>query len=494
MTHERKSYRTIVSSLSIFGSLQVFSSILSLVRGKLVAVLTGAEGMGILGLLNGLLGILSGLGGLGLETSSVKYLSEYEAKGDTKAVAHMIAVVRGWGLLAGLCSAVVVALAASWMAQLTFGDPHKQGLIFWLSAALLCKILSSTQLAILQGVRRIKELAMANFLGNLAGFVVIIPLLYYKKIDAIAPSLAVSAVCGLLFSMIYTRRLASKGEKLSTREIFREGSDIVRLGLSFGVAGLAALAAQYAVQLYLNHNGTLAEVGYYSAGMTFLNSYVGILFTAMSADYFPRLSAVHDEPVKIRELLTQQAITGVLVLLPVIVWFAALSGRIVTLVFSSDFTSIVPFLVFGMLGMLFRAVSFSIGYIVLAKADSRLFIKTSIFFNILFFLLLVAGYEVGNLTGMGMAFAVYYLLHLLILVVLVRKRYSISFGAGLWSIFTLSFLFCALSLLVTFTPKPWNHLMGVGLAVAASVFAFRELDRRIGLRDLFFSKFKKPSV
>ena len=30
----------------------------------------------------------------------------------------------------------------------------------------------------------------------------------------------------------------------------------------------------------------------------------------------------------------------------------------------------------GMLGMFFRIVSFSIGYIILAKADSKLFIKT----------------------------------------------------------------------------------------------------------------------
>jgi PST family polysaccharide transporter len=42
------------------------------------------------------------------------------------------------------------------------------------------------------------------------------------------------------------------------------------------------------------------EVGFYTAGFTLLNSYVGIIFTVMSTDYFPRLSSISDDNVKVR--------------------------------------------------------------------------------------------------------------------------------------------------------------------------------------------------
>jgi PST family polysaccharide transporter len=60
------------------------------------------------------------------------------------------------------------------------------------------------------------------------------------------------------------------------------------------------LLSTYLIQIYVGKIGGLEEVGF--AGFTLLNSYVGIIFTVMSTDYFPRLSS-SDDNVKVRAVL-----------------------------------------------------------------------------------------------------------------------------------------------------------------------------------------------
>ncbi|HLN94157.1 MAG TPA: oligosaccharide flippase family protein [Flavobacterium sp.] len=491
MTGERKSYQTITASLSLFGGLQVFSSLLGVLRSKLVAVLMGAEGMGILGLLNGVFGLLAGVGGLGIETSAVKFIAGKTATGNDDAIARIVRLVRYWGWITAATSAAVVAITASWLSVLTFGSDDRRGLLIWLSGALLFKVVSSSQLAILQGTQRLNDMARATFLGNLLGFGATVPLLYFGRIEGLAPSLFAMAACAWVTASLYTRRVVTKNIRLSKGEVLQEGKGLLRLGVSFGIAGLATVAAQYLVQVYINRYGTLAEVGYYSAGMTFLTSYVGILFTAMSADYFPRLSSVSDDRSQTRALLTQQSIVGLLVLLPVVLAFLLFSDWIVDLVFSRAFRSITPFIAFGMFGMLCRAVSFSIGYVILAKADARLFICTSLGFNSLFLVSMVAGYEIGGLAGMGIAFAGYYAVHLVSLLMIVKIRYGLTFNPGIGSVGAVAFGMAILALLATFMSDTLHYVIGGFALGSGSVYAFIQLDRRAGLKETIARKFKR---
>jgi O-antigen/teichoic acid export membrane protein len=49
------------------------------------------------------------------------------------------------------------------------------------------------------------------------------------------------------------------------------------------LSGLLTLLSTYLIRFLLK--GGLEQVGYYNAGFT-LNSYVGVIFTVMSTDYF----------------------------------------------------------------------------------------------------------------------------------------------------------------------------------------------------------------
>ena len=61
MTEEQTSYRQIMKATSLFGGVQVFSIIITIIRTKFIAVLLGPLGMGIAGLLTTTTTFIGGL-------------------------------------------------------------------------------------------------------------------------------------------------------------------------------------------------------------------------------------------------------------------------------------------------------------------------------------------------------------------------------------------------------------------------------------------------
>ncbi|MFN8229383.1 MAG: hypothetical protein U0V03_00510 [Bacteroidia bacterium] len=55
------------------------------------------------------------------------------------------------------------------------------------------------------------------------------------------------------------------------------------------------------------------------AGFNIVNTYVGLIFSAMATDYFPRLSASTDNQNKQNEIINQQAEVTILVLAPILI-------------------------------------------------------------------------------------------------------------------------------------------------------------------------------
>ncbi|HBK40816.1 MAG TPA: O-antigen translocase, partial [Porphyromonadaceae bacterium] len=94
MNKHQSSYRQIMKATSLFGGVQVFQIVISIVRSKFVALLLGPAGMGIVGLLTSTTGLVAGLTNFGLGTSAIKNISEANATGDEQRISTVISVMR----------------------------------------------------------------------------------------------------------------------------------------------------------------------------------------------------------------------------------------------------------------------------------------------------------------------------------------------------------------------------------------------------------------
>lgn len=484
MSESKKAYQQILKTTSLFGSVQVFSILISIVRNMFIANFIGPIGMGIAALLNSTLSIISGFSGLGLEMSGVKHISESYDENDLNSVSKQVAIVRRIALITGVIGAILAVIFSKWLSVLTFGNDDYTFSFVFIAITLLFKQLTSAENVVLQGLRKLKDLAKASFYGNLVGLLFSIPIYYFYKIDSIVPTIIIAAFSSMIFALVFARKIKFERRKVTNNELVTDGKSIIKLGLALTFSGLITLIVAHLIQLYLNFSNGIEVVGFYNAGFTLLNSYVGILFVAMSTDYYPRLSAICNDNNKLNEVVLQQIYIGVLIITPIIIVFFALSDEIIRLLFSTKFKAIVMMVSIGIFGMLFKIASFSIGYMVLAKADSKLFIKTSLGFNLLYLLLSILGYHYFGLIGLGVAFTLQYIFHLIILSIIAKKRYNFNFNNEVVLLFVICLVLCLATFSLLFLDnKILKVVFFIVLILFSTLFSLKKIGEKIDIKS-----------
>lgn len=488
MSDSKKSYQEILKTMSVFGGVQLFTILISVIRTKLIAVFIGPSGMGIITLLNSTLNVISGISGLGVETSAVKTISENYKNKDIKTVSNVITIVKKIVFFTGVLGTLLVIVFSKMLSIMTFGDSSQTFAFVLLAMTLMFKQLSVGQMVVLQGMRKMKLLAKANLCGNLFGLLFSIPLYYYLRIDAIVPSILITFLCAFLFSYFYSNNINIKHENVSTKLLLKEGKTIVKLGFMLTISCVLALLSTYLVQIYIGRNGGLEQVGFYNAGFTLLNSYVGIIFTVMSTDYFPKLASINSDNEKIRSSVIQQAFISIIIITPIIVLFLVFIPVIVKIIYTTKFDQIIPMVCFGILGMLFRAVSWSMGYILIAKGDSKIFIKTALGFNILSLIMNVLGYFFFGLEGLGISFCLYFLIHFIGLKIITKNRYNFYFDKDFYKIYFMCFLICIITFLFRYIEIPILKYSLMAMIVVVSLFfSLYQMNNKMNLIEMLIS-------
>lgn len=286
-----------------------------------------------------------------------------------------------------------------------------------------------------------------------------------------------------IFTLYYSLKLEIKPDKITNKEAFVEGKPMIELGLTLSFSSMVTLLVAYILQIFISTEGGIDQVGLYQAGFLILNSYVGIIFNAMGTDYFPRLSAISEDIVKIRKSVYEQAMIAVLLISPIIVIFLTLAPIIIRILYTKEFLSIVPMVSWGILGMLFRAVSWSMGYIIIAKGDSKVFIKTALGFNSLLLLLNVLGYTYGGLEGLGFSFFIHYIIHFIVIRLITYYRYGFYFEKGFYKIFTFTVILCALAFSFTYIQNEILKYSLMGIVIIISIlFSYKLLDEKMDIK------------
>ena len=497
MNDNQQSYRKVLNATSLFGGVQFINIILRLIRSKAIALLIGPIGMGISNLLLTTMELINGLTNLGLERSAVKDISLANTNSNSKSVAITISILKKLVWLTITVGVILMVLSAPWLSEIAFGNKDYTISFRWISIALLFKQLSSSQLAILQGLRKLKSLAKANLLGNFIGLLITLPLYYYYKIDAIVPAIIIATFMSFVFTYYYSHKLDIESVTISRKEAVSEGKGMINLGVMLSLSSLITLLVAYIIRIYIGSaNETeelgLIDVGLYSAGFVILNSYVGIIFNAMGTDYFPRLSEIANDITKLRKTVLEQATVAILLITPIIVVFLACAPFIIVILYSHEFSPIVAMVTWGILGMIFKAVSWSMGYMIIAKGDSKVFIKTAIGFNTILLSINIIGYHFGGLEGVGISFFIYYIIHFIAIRIITYYRYDFYFEKGFYKIFTFTVIMCFLAFSITFIPSSIlkNSLM-IGLIVVSCWYSYKELDKKIGVKDYLAGIFKR---
>ena len=441
MTDNKSNYRSILKATSIFGGVQVFNILIGIIRVKFVAVLLGATGVGILGLFNAPLQLIMGITGLGIAFSAVRDISEAHGQGDQNKIAIAIKTLRKWSWFTGLLGALVTVFMAPLLSKWTFGNSDYSWAFIWLSVTLLLQAISKGQSAILQGMRKLKDMAKASVYGSLIGLMTAIPLYYYFGINGIVPSLIASAVTALLLSWYYSKKVELDPVELSTIDVWNYGKGMVKLGIVMTLTGLIGNLTSYILISFISQNGGVDQVGLYNSGWSIVGQYTGLVFMAMTTDYYPRLAAINQDNLKVKKLINQQAEMIMLILGPLLILFITTMPLLIRLFYTAAFLPVVIFANWTVLGILLKGMAWPIGFLFPAKGDLKTFGTIEVVALIFNLVTNMGFYYFFELEGLGVSFIINYMFGLFLTLFYANSKYGFSYEPNTLKIFLFSSIF-----------------------------------------------------
>lgn len=424
---EENSYKSILKGTSAFGGVQVFQILLALIRGKFVAILLGPAGMGVAALYTTAANTLQQFASLGLNLAIVKEVAAN--RDEHEKMSTVFAVARRLVIMSALLGAAVCLLLSPLLSRWTFGDDaHTFGFML-LAVMVFFAISSAGEMSLLQGLHAVKRLSKASIVGGATGLFVGVPLYYFFGTGGIVPAMIVLSLSMFVF-YFYSVRKSIAVDKVrfvwsTHRPLIMK---LIGLGLVLMAGSLIGTFTNYLINLFVRSFGSVDNVGLYQAANSITNQYVGVVFSAMSLDFFPRLTAIAGDNVKMRRVVNRQTEIVSLILTPLVIGLILTSPVIIRLLLTESFMSVMPLMRWFGFGILLKGLNYPMGYIAFAKDNKRLFFwLEGVFGNALNLALSCVAYYFFGLIGLGMSLVASSLIAYLIYYILNRRLYGYGY-------------------------------------------------------------------
>lgn len=493
MTEENTEYKKTFKNTLAFGGVQVFNILISLIRGKCIAVLLGPTGMGINSLLNTSISLISTLSGLGLELAAVRELSESNIDEDPGQFPKTVSIINKLFFYTGILGGVITIVLSPFLSKWSFDNYDYTWSFVFLSFVLFFTAISRGQGAILRGLRRVDFIIKSGLYASVIGLVTSIPLFYFFGNQGIVPSLIITAATTLIISNFYLKKLGLNTVFVAQKEVISEGITMAKLGMMLIIATLLGNLTRFGINIFIGKFGDIGDIGLYAAAIAISGQYIGFVLTSLSADYFPRLAAVTKDQEKMNLVVNEQIQIVLLLASPLLILMLIMAPVMIHIMLSSEFLVITDFIRFVALGSFFQAVSFCLGYISFAKNDKKTyFLVEGLLSNILQFGLTIAFYYVWGIKGLGYAFLATYLIYFVLLFYTTKLKYSYKMSGTVAALFFKMLLLISLCFGVfLILDATMAYVIGAVLFILSLLFSYRELNRVIPVKAFISGKLNR---
>lgn len=475
-------YKEGLKGTTLFGGVQIYKIAISIVRSKLLAIFLGPVGVGVLGILTIATDFIYSLTNLGLGTSAVRDISEANKNGDIFRLSYVSTIFKKLVWITGLLGLCICLFFAPILSKISFGNHDYTFTFAILSVILLFRMLSEGQNTLLQGTHNLRMMAKSNVWGNTFGLLVTAPLYYHFGVRGIAPALILTYLTNFLFSWYYSKKVKIEKVTISFKHALINGRRMIKLGGFVALSALFTTLVPYIIQVFIEDRGGLHDVGLYVAGFAIVNTYVGMVFTAMSTEYFPRLSSLSNDNKAFNLAINQQMEIAILLIAPLICCFIIFSRIGILILYSDEFLTIEHMICYAILAIFFKTPSWCCSYAILAKGDGRIFFITEILVLIVKMVLYLGFYIWIGLTGIGIAFIFEYLYYLLQEWLVCKKRYDFLVSNDNIRIYLPHLILCLLCLLtVLFLGTISRYLLGSIFIAMSCVYSLKKLDKHVDI-------------
>ncbi len=488
------SYGAIFSSTILVGGASILNVLIGLIRMKAAAILLGPAGIGLISLLTAMISTASTAVQLGMGVVGARQIAEAHASGDKERVAISRQALLLATIALSLLGSVSIWLFRTPLEEWTLGSAGHPMLALAVAIGVGLTVASTAQTALLQGMRRVKDIALLSVLGSSAATFLGVFLLRVYGHQAIPFFVIATPASAFAIGLIIVARVPkTRLITLDTAALIPHWKMYFRLGIPFMAASLVETGAELLIRIDVRTQLGLDMLGQYQASWTIAYQVIGFALGAMTAEYYPRLTASISRPQDAALLVNQQSEMALLLSGAIILAMFGWGPYIVAHFYSPNFSTAGDLLRWQASAQPLKALSWTLGFVILAAGSGRLFFLTeSIFFaTLLAFTHILLKF---NLTGAGVAYLLVYVLNLPLLYFIVRRMLGFAWSRNVLEIMAVLLLLFGLLLGVLILEPYWIMAATLISVMAFSVFAASRL-RRLGLtRRLIPSRFYQTDV
>lgn len=426
LTKKNSASSRIVRSLGIFSGVKIIIILCSLIRNKLIAWFIGPVGLGLVGLFNGLMDLISQSSRLSMDQSAQRDISQSSvASADTT-----ITIVRRWALWLGLGGMALTCLISPLLSLISFDTTEQWPTFCLLSVVPFFYTTTCCINAENQGLRRFRPVALSTLVGNIVALLFAVPLILLLGIKSIAWIIALYAVVTGLVAFYFRPHINKV--ILPNSEIIARGKSFIKIGAQITLAMIVTQAATYAFILFLNTYASTDTLGVYQAGHQIMYSYVGIIFTVLWIEYYPRLSSIAHSPRRLSIAASHQTRIVLVALTPMLCILILFVNPAIRLIYADTFLGIIPYIVMCCIGVVFRTASYCLAYVILARGDGRTYMGTEITSSIFGLVVNIVGFILGGFLGLGIAYIAWYAFYTALVATICKRRYGVTLHSRTW--------------------------------------------------------------
>lgn len=370
------SHRQILRATSIIGGSSVVNVLIGLVRLKLAALLLGPVGVGLAGLLQSLMNTGSTVAALGFGTAGTRQIAEANTKDEGALRAVRRALFIGTAVLA-LLGAALFWLLREPLARIVLEDSRMAASVGWLGVGVGLTVLAGSQIALLTGLRRLRDVAMVAVLSAVLGSIVGTGAIVALGVAGVPLFVIAMPAAAVLVGAAYVRRVPrARGPVPDARQLAAQWRALAKLGAAFAAASLLTLGAQLAVRIFIQRRLGIEALGLFQASWAIAMTYVTFVLQAMATDYYPRLTSIITDKVAASRLVNDQTEVALFLGGPVLLAIVATAPWIVQLLYSSQFTGAASLLRWQVVSDVAKLASWPLGFVLMASGRGRTFMLT----------------------------------------------------------------------------------------------------------------------
>ncbi|MCW8966910.1 MAG: oligosaccharide flippase family protein, partial [Candidatus Pacearchaeota archaeon] len=353
---------------------------------------------------------------------------------------------------------------------------------------------TGSRMALLQGLRRVGDLARVNIIGSIVGASAGILLIYMLGNEGVLWFVLTAPAANIIVAQVYVARLRYTHISGDWLVVYRQLKIMFKIGMPLMLAAMLTLGTQLVARTLILDELGVNAAGYFQAAWTVSMLYLGFILSAMGSDYYPHLTGIIGDHKHAIRLVNQQMEMALLLAGPVLLAMITLAPWVIRLLYSDDFLPASMLLRWQVLGDVLKIVAWPMGFVVLAKGRSDVFVLTQLSWNAVYLFFLWYGLKEIGLVAAGIGFFVAYVVYAIVEWIVAGKLIGFSVDVhNVWmAVVLLVSGWCIVFLLDVSMIVSLSA--GVVSTLLVAIYNINRLNKLMDMRDWVRARSERPNI